>query len=301
MLSRLSRPNAKFVPYALGAAAIATAAYLYTTKTNSAILRNEVSKIFKGNGEWIDLTVDKIIQESHDTKRFFFKFPQEDAVSGLTLTSALFTKFTTETGEDIIRPYTPVSDLETKGYIEFVIKHYDDGKMTPHLFNLKPNDHLAFKGPIKKWPWELNSFEEITLLGGGTGITPLYQLIHHVLQNKNEKTKIQLVYANKTSGDVLLKKELNELQEKYPERFKVTYFVDKLDTNEKGDFEVGFISKKFLEQNIAKPNKNTHIFVCGPPPFMEAYSGNKTKPTEQGPLTGILRELGYSEKQVFKY
>lgn len=31
---------------------------------------------------------------------------------------------------------------------------------------------------------------------------------------------------------------------------------------------------------------------------MEAISGPKLKPTDQGPLTGVLKELGYDENQV---
>ena len=36
----------------------------------------------------------------------------------------------------------------------------------------------------------------------------------------------------------------------------------------------------------------------GPPGQMKAISGPKLKPTEQGPLTGVLKDVGFDESQV---
>jgi hypothetical protein len=36
----------------------------------------------------------------------------------------------------------------------------------------------------------------------------------------------------------------------------------------------------------------------GPPGQMKAISGPKLKPTDQGPLTGVLKEVGFDESQV---
>jgi hypothetical protein len=43
------------------------------------------------------------------------------------------------------------------------------------------------------------------------------------------------------------------------------------------------------------------VFVCGPPGMMELISGNKKSPKDQGELKGILKELGYSPEQVYKF
>ncbi|XDT24634.1 Ferredoxin reductase-type FAD binding domain profile [Nakaseomyces glabratus] len=295
--ARFARPTQRFLPFAIGAVAV-TAGALYLNGWNT--IKNENPKVFIGDRKWIDLELEKIIEESHDTKRFFFKLPTDDSVSGLTLASAVLTKFMTPKGNPVIRPYTPVSDLSEKGYIEFVIKHYEGGKMTDHLFQLKPKDTLAFQGPIPKWQWKPNSFDTITLLGGGTGITPLYQLVHHITQNKEDKTKINLFYGSKTPSDILLKKELDDLQKKYPEQLNIQYFVDKDDTG-KFDGNKSFITKDFLAKNAPGPKEKTQVFVCGPPPFMDSLSGQKKSPMEQGDLTGALKDLGYSQDQVFKF
>ncbi|CCK70942.1 cytochrome-b5 reductase KNAG_0F02800 [Huiozyma naganishii CBS 8797] len=297
--SRLSLSNHRILPYALGAGAVAATAFLYSYKFHT--ISNESQKVFTGDGSWIDLPISKIQQESHDTKRFFFKLPSEDAETGLTLASALYTKFVTEKGSNVVRPYTPVSDLGDKGGFELVVKHYPDGKMSNHLFSLKEKDTVSFKGPIKKWQWEPNSFDSILLLGAGTGITPLYQLAHHIVQNPKENTKVKLLYGNKTPEDILLKKELDQLQKDHPDKFEVVYFVDQNKKSTPFNGQVGFITKEYIEKNTVKPSEKTHVFLCGPPPFMNAYSGQKPKPVEQGELTGILKELGFTADQVFKF
>jgi hypothetical protein len=41
--------------------------------------------------------------------------------------------------------------------------------------------------------------------------------------------------------------------------------------------------------------------VCGPPPMMNSISGDKAPDKSQGPLSGMLKELGYDESNVYKF
>ena len=49
--------------------------------------------------------------------------------------------------------------------------------MSKHVNDMKVGDKIAIKGPIPKFPYKANEFEEIACIGGGSGITPLYQLL----------------------------------------------------------------------------------------------------------------------------
>jgi len=42
------------------------------------------------------------------------------------------------------------------------------------------------------------------------------------------------------------------------------------------------------------------VVICGPPGQVNAVAGKKEGP-KQGPVGGILKELGYTEDQVFKF
>lgn len=245
------------------------------------------------------LKLVKSVEISPDTRHFYFALPSADHKSGLITASCLLAKYVTEKGNNVVRPYTPISDVEQKGQLEFAIKRYPTGKFGNHLFSLKENDTVSFKGPIVKWEWTPNQFENVTLIGGGSGITPLYQLLHEITKNPEEKTKINLVYGNKTPGDILLKKDIDSIAEKYSDRVKVHYFVDKAEGDWKG--ETGFITKDWLNKNVPHPDASHQVFVCGPPPLYEAISGNKVSPSDQGELTGALKELGFTKQNVFKF
>lgn len=292
-IARLTSKNV-FIPIAAAAAGVGLVSYLTSTRVS-----NETSKAFVGDGNWIDLKLVKSEQVTHDTKYLTFALPKSDQVSGLTTASLVFAKFVTPKGSNVVRPYTPISDIDQEGTIEFAIKKYDTGKMSPHIHDLKENDTLSFKGPIIKWKWDPSQFESIALIGGGSGITPLYQLVHEISKNPEDKTKVQLFYGSQTENDVILKKELDDIQAKHPDQIKIHYFADKVSSDWTG--ETGYISKDFLKSHLPGPNSNSKIFVCGPPGLYEAISGNKVSPTDQGEVTGALAELGYTKENVFKF
>jgi len=71
-----------------------------------------------------------------------------------------------------------------------------------------------------------NEFEDVALIGGGSGITPLYQLIDHALNDPTNRTRFTLLYANVTEADILLRDELAALQRAHPTRFKIVHSLD---------------------------------------------------------------------------
>jgi cytochrome-b5 reductase len=287
----------KFLKFAIPAAAVASGAYYYQT-----ILAVPPTPVFKGDGEWVNLKLANVKPLSQDTSIYTFAFPESNQVSGLVTASAILTKYVTPKGSNVIRPYTPITDNEDKGSFDLLVKTYQGGKMSVHIKDLQINDTLAFKGPILKWKWSPNQFKEIGLIGGGTGITPLYQVVHEVLKNSADHTKITLLYGSKTPDDILLKPELDALAAKYPNQLTVKYFVDSLgDKKEDPTVNVGYITKEVLESNLPKPSDNSHVFICGPPPMYKAISGTKVSATDQGEVSGLLKDLGYDKTHVFKF
>lgn len=290
----LAQPKV-FFPLAATAGSIGLA-YHYSTFN---AIRNESAKTFNGGDEWIDLTLKDITQLTHDTKHYVFDLKDKDHVSGLVTASLLLAKYVTPKGNNVIRPYTPTSDPDQKGTIEFVIKSYESGKLSKHFNELKVNDTVSFKGPIVKWKWEPNQYKSIALIGGGSGITPLYQLINEITKNPEDKTKVQLFYGSLTKEDIILKKEIDAFAAKHKDQFSVQYFVNKAD--DAWDGQTGYITKDFLKSNLPEPSKDLKIFVCGPPALYDAISGNKKSPTDQGEVTGALADLGYTKEHVFKF
>lgn len=254
-----------------------------------------------GDQGFISLKLENVEEINHNTKKFRFALPEENQVSGLKIASALITKYKgPEMEKPAIRPYTPTSDEEERGFIDLIVKKYPGGVMSEHMHNMNPGQRLDFKGPIPKYPYEENKHHHIALLAGGTGITPMYQLARAVFKNPNDKTKVTLVFANVSEQDVLLKKEFEELEQKFPQRFRAFYLLDNPPADWPG--AKGYITKDLLKTVLPGPKEeNVKVFVCGPPGLYKAISGPKKSPSDQGELAGYLSELGYAKDQVFKF
>lgn len=172
--------------------------------------------------------------------------------------------------------------------------------MSTHIHDLTPGQRLDFKGPLPKYPWAANKHEHIGLIAGGTGITPMYQLIRAIFNNPEDKTKVTLVFGNLTEEDILLKKELAHLENTYPQRFRAFYVLDNPPKEWAGNS--GHIDKNLLKTVLPEPKAgNIKLFVCGPPGLYKAISGTKKSPKDQGELAGILKDLGYTQEQVYKF
>lgn len=182
-----------------------------------------------------------------------------------------------------------------------MIKKYDDGAMTPLIHNMKPGDTLEFKGPMFKYDWERNQKQNVGMIAGGTGITPMLQLIKRIFRedSTDKNVKVSLIYANQTEQDILLKNELDQIAKEHPDRFKVVYALDKAPAEWTG--VSGFVNKEVIQEHLPDPQaEDSIIFVCGPPPMMKSIAG-ETILMSQGKFGGILKELGYSKDKVFKF
>ncbi|CEP11415.1 hypothetical protein [Parasitella parasitica] len=253
-----------------------------------------------GSKGFVSLKLLEVQPVNHNTSLFRFALP-EGQISGLPVASCVIAKHSSGKFLPIIRAYTPVSNAQTTGHIDFVIKKYEDGSMTPIIHNLKPGDTLDFKGPMLKYDWEKNQKQNVGMVAGGTGITPMLQLIRRIFnrENPDKNIKVSLIYANQTEQDILLKDELDKIAQEHPDRFKVVYALDQAPENWTGI--TGFVDKQAIQAHLPGPqDEDSVIFVCGPTPMVKSIAGD-TILMAQGKFGGILKELGYSSKNVFKF
>jgi ferredoxin-NADP reductase len=160
-----------------------------------------------------------------------------------------------ENWEEQGRPFTFTS-LPDDSDLEFVIKTYTshDG-VTDKLLDLKVGDELLqneifgniyFRG-------------EGTFIAGGAGLTPLIAILRDRQRNGGNETN-KLIFANKTSKDIILKEELREMLS--------DRFINILSDEKTEEFAYGHIDESFLKQHII--NLNQKFYVCGPDPMIES-------------------------------
>lgn len=240
---------------------------------------------------------------SHDTVRFRFGLPSKNMRLGLPVGACLkfFCPNTTGVvaGEwngredpekdmaEVERKYTPTPSVTTKGYFDLVLKVYeggvlpqfkDGGKMSQHMNKLKVGDTMPMSGPwgqieytapgtfvyMKK---ELKK-KHIGMIAGGTGITPMLQVIDAVLTNPKDSTTLSLIYANKTEEDILVRDMLEELANQFgPKRFKLHYTLDQPPAHWAGS--KGFVTQEMIKAHLPRPGSDTIVLMCGPPPMVK--------------------------------
>ncbi|BGP18733.1 hypothetical protein JCM10213_009212 [Rhodosporidiobolus nylandii] len=320
-----AQQTSNLAPYLLGAGLVGSAAFYYSTSGQRSLLQQEakqgVNKTQEGGikvqgesalspDEFRSFPIEDIIPYNHNTSRFVFTLP-EGTSSGLTVASALICKAAKEgeglndKGKPVIRPYTPTTAPDVEGKLELLIKHYKGGAFTEYLWGLKKGDSIAIKGPIPKHAWKPNEFDSVAFIAGGSGITPMWQVLQAIDSNPEDKTKATLIFSNVTEEDILLRKEFEALQQKKPDQFRIVFVLDKPPSGWKGPtgYVNGDLVKKELTQFGTGPEKGekVKVFVCGPPGQVKALAGPKKSPKDQGPLEGVLKELGYTSDQVYKF
>lgn len=226
------------------------------------------------------------ISVSHDVRKFRFALPSEDQVLGLPVGKHIFLCGKID-GKLCMRGYTPTSTVDQIGYFELVVKIYfrdvnprfpNGGLMSQYLESLPIGSVLDVKGPLGHIEYTgkgyftvhgaQNKFAtKLAMIAGGTGITPIYQVIQAILEDPEDETEMYLVYANRTEEDILMREELDSWAVKNP-RLKVWYVVGK-SVREGWRYSVGYIDETILREHLPGPAEDTVALACGPPSMIQ--------------------------------
>ncbi|XP_063052107.1 NADH-cytochrome b5 reductase 2 [Engraulis encrasicolus] len=248
---------------------------------------------------------------SHDTKRFRFGLPSSLHVLGLPVGQHVYLSAKVN-GSLVVRAYTPVSCDEDKGFVDLVVKVYhknthpnfpDGGKMSQYLNCMSIGDSIDFRGPSgllvyngngkfairpdKKSEAKVKKFKHVGMIAGGTGITPMLQLIRSLTSDPADDTKCSLIFANQTEKDILLREELEEVEKGHPEQVKLWYTLDK--APEGWSYSSGFVDANMIKERLPAPADDVLIVMCGPPPMIQ-YA-----------CLPNLDKLGYKTDNSFAY
>ncbi|BGP40903.1 NADH-cytochrome b5 reductase [Rhodotorula kratochvilovae] len=211
--------------------------------------------------------IDKIVL-SPNTAIYRFALPK-GRVLGLPIGQHVSVSATID-GKLVQRSYTPTSSDDDVGFFDLLIKSYPTGNISRHFGQLKVGDYVDVKGPKGQMHYTPAFAKNIGMIAGGTGITPMLQIIRAALKNPQDKTNLSLIYANVTEADILLKKELDDLAAKHPDRFRVYYVLNNPPEGWKGG--VGFVTKEMIEEHLPAHAEDHKALLCGPPPMVSAMS-----------------------------
>ncbi|XP_060932244.1 NADH-cytochrome b5 reductase 2 [Limanda limanda] len=248
---------------------------------------------------------------SHDTKKFRFGLPSAAHILGLPVGQHVYLSAKVN-GSLVVRAYTPVTSDEDQGYVDLVVKVYfknthpnfpDGGKMSQYLDNMAVGDSMDFRGPSgllvykgkghfsirpdKKSEPKVRKFKHVGMIAGGTGITPMLQLIRRIAADSADDTKCSLIFANQTEKDILLREELEEVKKNHPDKVQLWFTLDK--PPQDWSYSSGFVSQDMIQEHLPAPSSDSLIVLCGPPPMIQ-YA-----------CLPNLDKLGHKTENIFSY
>ncbi|KAK3939189.1 hypothetical protein QBC46DRAFT_438367 [Diplogelasinospora grovesii] len=319
ILGRVSEKAAKFIKANAEAAA--------REKANS----QGVEGLALQKHRWVPVKLVARKQISEDTKTYTFQLPDGKKALGLGTCQHVQIGFHLR-DKMVIRPYTPTRPLlpptdatpdkgmsgndsemvqelaDGKGTFDLTVKVYFPDENQPggalsNILDCVPiGEEVEMRGPTGDIIYHGNGkftiegkerrFERVSLVLGGSGLTPGYSLIARILLTPGDHTKVRVVDANKTEDDILLKEELDGFGRDYGgEQFKIAHVLSHPSDKWKG--LKGHVTGDILKANLFPPEKGERdkgsegsvMFLCGPPGMI------------QGAVLPALRDWGYVEDE----
>ncbi|KAI5787035.1 hypothetical protein DFH27DRAFT_226772 [Peziza echinospora] len=252
----------EFTLHAIGAAAALMAFKVY---------RGQSRKVLKEK-EWQDFELTEKTVITHNVAIYRFALPRKSDILGLPIGQHVSISAHID-GKEIVRSYTPVSsDRIDKGHFDLLIKSYPTGNISKHVATLKIGDKIKARGPKGHMVYRPNMVRAFGMIAGGTGITPMLQIVRAILMNDDDRTQVDLIFANVGAEDILLKEELDELANDEGEngkgRLRVHYVLNNPPEGWTGG--VGFVTADLIKEVCPAPAPDVKILICGPPPMVSA-------------------------------
>jgi len=144
------------------------------------------------------------------------------------------------------------------------------GVCSTYLCNLEVGADVKITGPVGK---EMLLPEDpeatIIMMATGTGIAPFRAFLWRMFKEQHEDYKFKglawLIFGVTTTPNILYKEQLEEIQEQFPENFRLTYAISREQKNSEG-------GRMYIQHRVAEhadelwnllQKENTHTYICG--------------------------------------
>jgi ferredoxin-NADP reductase len=229
------------------------------------------------------MRVSAIVRETPHVKTFRLVEPNGGPVP-FTFVPGQFLTFSAQMdGRTIRRSYTIASPPTRNAYVEITVKREDDGEFSSFLHDkVSVGSVLRVRGPSGVFTFDGGNADSVVLIAGGVGITPMMCVIRY-LTDKSWPGEIFLVFATRSTDELLFREELEYLQRRYLKLHVVAAVGMRTEGTAWMGLE-GQITKDALAHAVPAIEKR-RVHLCGPPPMMDA-------------IRRILSELGVPESQI---
>lgn len=148
------------------------------------------------------------------------------------------------------------------------------GVCSTHLCFIKPGDEVKITGPVgKEMLLPQDEDAKIIMMATGTGIAPFRAYLWRMFKDKEKAANPEyqfkgfawLIFGIPTTPNILYKEELEEMEQHYPENFRLTYAISREQKNPQG-------GRMYIQDRVAEhadelwkliKEEKTHTYICG--------------------------------------
>ncbi|MFN6565077.1 MAG: ferredoxin--NADP reductase [Nostoc sp. ChiSLP01] len=148
------------------------------------------------------------------------------------------------------------------------------GVCSTHLCFLKPGDEVKITGPVGKEMLLPDDPEaNVIMMATGTGIAPMRAYLWRQFKDAERAANPEyqfkgfswLIFGVPTTPNLLYKEELEEIEQKYPNNFRLTNAISREQKNPQG-------GRMYIQDRVAEhadelwqliKNEKTHTYICG--------------------------------------
>lgn len=257
---------------------------------------------------WVQVTLERREELSEDTRQYTFRLPNGAQTLGLETCQHVQIGFHMQDKMLIrsytpTRPLIPASSSSShpngiqqngstneqavedgQGTFRLVVKTYfpnsqaPGGAMSNLLDCLQIGEKVEVKGPTGEIIYhgngkfdiegELRTFNKVSLILGGSGITPGYALIARVIASGDQAVQLRVIDANKSEKDILLHDELSRLEEMSKGRLKVTHVLSHPASKDWKGLR-GHVNEGVIKDNLFPAEEGSVALLCGPPTMVQ--------------------------------
>ncbi|NEQ30314.1 MAG: ferredoxin-NADP reductase [Leptolyngbya sp. SIO4C5] len=147
------------------------------------------------------------------------------------------------------------------------------GVCSSFLCDMEPGQKVQITGPVgKEMLLPDDPDVNVIMMATGTGIAPFRAYLWRMFKEEERqindyefKGKAWLIFGIPKTPNILYKEELEDLQSKYPDQFRLTYAISREQQNAEG-------GRMYIQHRVAEhaeelwkmiQQPNTHTYICG--------------------------------------
>jgi ring-1,2-phenylacetyl-CoA epoxidase subunit PaaE len=169
-------------------------------------------------------------------------------------------------GDDVRRNYSICSPA-TSGTLRIGVKRLPGGAFSTYAFEqLRPGDTLDVMTPSGRFtvPLAPEQAKHYCAIAAGSGITPVLSIVGTALAVE-PRSRVTLIYGNRTTRSVMFLDELADLKDRYLDRLQLLHILSR--ERQEAELLNGRIDDaklKVLLDTVVPPEDVDEWFLCGP-------------------------------------